>query len=230
MIGDILLEMNTTLHTYSRFARELDEDYQKFYVQRSLLATDTTRAKIELPGDLDDGIDLTAEELEAEKNVPDGLSASDAMVKPKRNGIFYIFGDNSSSSKKQEREKAVVLPSKWKELPQGVAWCFQERHLNKSLKILKEQINELYTWSPYLVTSLDQSSTIDLKVVTGRAFKDFKGHMLLQQKAKDYVNGEKGKHALIVHSWQVRASYSDLGTNSYRRNSHSVENYEGLYR
>jgi hypothetical protein len=180
--------MSTALDTYSRFARELDEDYQKYFVKSSLLIADAANATIELPIDLDDAVDPTAEELEAEKSAPDRL---DAIVKQKPSGLFNLFGGRADTDK-QEKAKSVILPAKWKELPQGIAWCFQERHLNRSLKTLKDKNDTLNTLSPLLVISLDRSSTVGRQVDTGRAYKDYRGHMLLQEKAKDYASGRSG--------------------------------------
>ncbi|KAI3316640.1 hypothetical protein HD806DRAFT_527702 [Xylariaceae sp. AK1471] len=202
LIYTTLSDMSTALNTYSRFARELDEDYQK-YVVRSSLLVDAASAKIELPLDLDDETDdLTAEELEAEKSEPD---RPDAIVKQKPSGLFNLFGGRGDTNK-QEKVKSVILPVKWKELPQGIAWCFQERHLNKSLRILKDKNDTLNTLSPCLVISLDRSSTIGRQVETGRAYKDYRGHMLLQQKAKDYASGRPGAGAAPI-SWQTMKGY-----------------------
>ncbi|KAI1126010.1 hypothetical protein F5Y10DRAFT_245896 [Nemania abortiva] len=174
----ILMEIRATLNTYSQLAREVDEEYQKYCGEKSILATDANKAAIELPPDLDEAIGLIDQN-------PDADSVSDASVQLKPSGFFGIF-----SSKKPEKSSTEVVPFKWKELPQGISWCFQERQLNKSLNILKAKITELYGLSPSLVTGLDISSMVGRKVSTGGgAFNVFKGHMQLQKLAKDNASG-----------------------------------------
>ncbi|KAI1280219.1 hypothetical protein F5Y07DRAFT_387067 [Xylaria sp. FL0933] len=202
LIYTYLSDIGADLSTYSRFAGQLDDEYQKYYVQTSLLAADTKKIMITLPPDLDDAVDPTTEELNAEKGVLEGTPGSDAKTVPQQTGLFHGFFGGSNSNK----QPTVVLKAKWREIPEGIAWCFQERQLNKSLKKLRNRVKDLNDLSPALLVSLDQNSAIAHTVNTGRAFKDFRGHMRLQQMAKDYKDEIPGSGAASI-PWETMKGY-----------------------
>jgi hypothetical protein len=169
------------LSPYSRYAPELDEEYQKYYSQ-SAITQKTSVITIDLPFDLHDGVDPTEEELRAEKNLPTEAS------EPRSNNPFRSFFSKDNNRKP---EKGASVPShSWKELPRGIVWCFQERQLNKSLHILRDKTNDLLALVPSLVASLSVDSKIGKLFDSGAAFQDCRGHMGLQQKARDYATGK----------------------------------------
>jgi hypothetical protein len=191
------------LGTYSRFARELDDEYRNYHARNSRLTADALKAVIELPFDLDDAAGPTAEELQAETGVSEEPAGPGPTAEAKTEQTqssffdvtkFRIFGGGGSNkNKKQEIGQGTAQP-KWKELPQGVAWCFQERHLSKKLKILRSKIDDLNMMGANLVRSVDLESNIGREMQGGIAFKDFVAHRSLQKKAEDYVNGVQGTY------------------------------------
>jgi hypothetical protein len=159
----------------------LDEEYQKYYSQ-SVITQKTTVITIELPFDLHDGVGPTDEELRAEKNLPN------EPPEPRSNNPFRSFFGIDNNKKP---EKVSMAPSHtWRELPQGIVWCFQERQLNKSLHILKDKTNDLLALIPSLVASVSVDSKVGKLFDSGAAFQDCRGHMGLQQKARDYATGK----------------------------------------
>ncbi|KAI1350385.1 hypothetical protein F5Y01DRAFT_286160 [Xylaria sp. FL0043] len=158
---------------------------------------------ITLPPDLDDAVDPTTEELNAEKGVLEGTPGSDGKALPQQTGLFHrLFGGSNSN-----KQPTVVLKANWREIPQGIAWCFQERQLNKSLKKLRNSVKDLLDLSPALLASLDQNSAIANTVNTGRAFKDFRGHMRLQQMAKDYRDEKSVGSGVASVPWETMKGY-----------------------
>ncbi|KAI0100770.1 hypothetical protein GGR51DRAFT_344546 [Nemania sp. FL0031] len=178
----ILMEIRNAMNPYSQLAREVDEEYQRYCGQSSILAADAKTAAMELPPDIDEAIGLTVKDLDTE-------SVSDGDVQPKSGG-FFSFLSGGGPNKKLEKSSSEIAPFKLKELPQGIAWCFQERQLTKSLNILKSKVTELYGLSPSIVMGLDLNSIVGRKVNTGGGtFNVFKGHMQLQKMAKDNASG-----------------------------------------
>ncbi|KAK5625622.1 hypothetical protein RRF57_001338 [Xylaria bambusicola] len=208
LILTTVLDIGAALSPYSQVASQLSEEYQKYYTQRSLLARGTKGTTIELPLDLDDAIDPIDQELKNGKYALDEPSGSNAEAPSNKTNFFRgIFG-GGSNSKRPGKQPSVILQAKLKELPEAIAWCFQERQLNKSLKILQSKLDELDFLSPSLVSSLDRSSTIGRKVDNDTTFRGFKGHMVLQQMARDYVNGVPGT-GLSPIEWKVMKGYID---------------------
>lgn len=197
----IMLDIAAGLNAYSSIARELDEEYMKYSTEKAFVLTDTSKTLLELPLDLDDATDPTDRELDAEKPPAGEPPSSAAQPEPEGSSFLGKF-----FGKKRDEKQAVTTRFSWKEVPQAFTWCFDQPRLRKSLKMLSSQIDDLEMLGPYLVASLDQNSVIRRKLETpesGRAFRDYKGHLLVQKEAERFSGGLQGNYLVssLSHRW-----------------------------
>lgn len=111
-----------------------------------------------------------------------------------------------------------------KELPEGIAWCFQERQLKKSLKTLKENVNDLYGFCPLLIMDLDLGRAIGPKVNTGRAFNEIKVHERLQKIATKHDNGMSGNSHFVACNYKHYAILTFAPTDNITETAPSAWN------
>ncbi|KAI1110060.1 hypothetical protein F5Y14DRAFT_430119 [Nemania sp. NC0429] len=212
-IYGILLDIGTTLNTYSRLARELDEEYQNYHTKRLELPSGAEIVAIKLPLGLDDAIEPTPEELEAERDASNEPQppVPDVIARPKPGGFFgSILNRGGRKEKEREKEKDPAKTSQFRvrELPDGIAWCFQERQLKKSLKTLKENVNDLYGFSPFLIMDIDLGGAIGPKASTARAFGEIKVHKQLQTIAEKHGTGLQSADTDIAPiAWSTMKGY-----------------------
>ncbi|KFA81661.1 hypothetical protein S40288_09146 [Stachybotrys chartarum IBT 40288] len=208
-----LFEISKTLSTYSSLARELDEDYKKYFPQKPLVEESASVLTIELPPDLDDILGPTEEELSAEKYLDGKIEedllneAAEPRPKSKSDGFLRNIFNRDNSQKPQKGTGTSQFA--FRDLPKAVAWCFQERELNKSLKDLKEKLDDLDGLGPWLVAKLSLDTKIGRLFESASAFRDYRGHRALQQKA---TGGQEGIGESPT-SWEDMRSYIEKSTN-----------------
>jgi len=191
LVGSALLDISAVLNTYSSVARQMDEEYTKYSPEKALFPADASKPLLELPIDLDDAAGLTDGELNAEKPSADGPPVAKPKPEAATSGLLARF-----FNKPQDEKQTYNAQFKWKEIPQAFSWCFDQRRLQKFLDVLSGKIDNLEGFGPYLVASLDPNSTIRRKLEnpgSTRAFRDYHGHLLLQEKANSVNTNPKGK-------------------------------------
>ncbi|KAK3382673.1 hypothetical protein B0T24DRAFT_517082 [Lasiosphaeria ovina] len=212
----VMLDIATGLNAYATVAREMDEEYAK-YSESAFVLTDASKTLLELPSDLDDAAGPNKAERDAEKCAAEDAAAAaaaaaaapNAKPEPEERSFWNIFGKKQDEKQVDKQGGQTGSGVQWKEIPRAFAWCFEVRRLRKSLKVLAGKIDKLLLLGPYLVATLDQNSTVRQKIQTadsGRAFQNYRAHLMLQKKADDVKGGVKLTD-VDESSWNIMQAY-----------------------